>query len=74
VLLAQCLSAADCELPHTVPWWMVAAFAAGWVALVVAIVTVVRHLLQARAGRRRRRRPEPPATDVELHRGDLERW
>ena len=74
VLLAQCFNPADCDIPHTLPWWMVAAVVALWLTLVVGILSLVRHLLRARADRRRTERRPAPTTDLELYRGDLERY
>ena len=68
VLLAQCFNPADCDIPHTLPWWMAAAAGALRLALVAGIVFLVRHLLRARAQRRRPTRRVSEDTAVELYR------
>ena len=72
MLLAQCIDPTNCDIPHTVPWWMVTAFVAVWLALVVGIVSLVTHLVRSRTDRRRTRRRPAERTDVELYRGDPE--
>ncbi len=72
MLLAQCIDPANCDIPRTVPWWMVTAFVAVWLALVIGIIFVVAYLLRSRIDRRRTRRRPAERTDVELYRGDLE--
>jgi len=61
VLLAQCFSSADCQLPTSPPWWLSLAFVAGWLALVAGIVVLAAWRIRARSSRRR-----PPGTDVQL--------
>ena len=72
MLLAQCIDPADCDIPHTVPWWMVTAFVVLWLALVVGIVSLVAHLVRSRMERRHSSGRPAPGADVELYQGDLD--
>ncbi|MEO7836767.1 MAG: hypothetical protein ABIS21_03880 [Acidimicrobiales bacterium] len=66
MLLAQCFGSAECQLPHSPPWWLSAAFVAGWFVLVAGILVLLAWRLRSRSERRKSRRRRP-GTDVEIY-------
>jgi nitrate reductase gamma subunit len=71
ILLAQCATGVDCDLPRTLPWYFGFAIAAAWFATVVGAVLLIRRRLITRRARRSEVRRDP----VESRKsGDVELW
>lgn len=72
-LVAQCTGSAPCELPTGLPWYFGLAVGAVWLAVVVGVLVLGRHLLRAKFDRRRRS-SDRRALERSTPGSDVERW